>query len=151
MDPISLIVAAVAAGAAAGLKDTAASAVKDAYAALKGLLSKRGVDVGAVERKPESEPKRDSLAEDLKDGAAGDDVAVLEAAQRVIDEVRANDAAAAKAVGVDLDEVHAAFIRIADIKARGNATAVDLDHVTTTGGIDISGVDVDSGASPERP
>ena len=143
MDPISLIVAAVAAGAAAGLKDTAAAAVKDAYAALKGLLSDRGVDVDAVERKPDSQPKRESLAEDLQDGEAGTDAAVLKAAQLLIDEVKASDAAAARAVGVDLDDVSAAFVRIADVKARGDAVGVDLDNVTTTGGIDISGVDAD--------
>jgi hypothetical protein len=33
MDPISLIVLAVAVGAIAGVKDTASQAVKDAYAA----------------------------------------------------------------------------------------------------------------------
>jgi hypothetical protein len=38
MDPVSLIVAAVAAGAAEAAKGTASVAVKDAYAALKSLL-----------------------------------------------------------------------------------------------------------------
>jgi hypothetical protein len=41
MDPITLIVTALAAGAALGLKDAASSAVKDAYASLKALLQKR--------------------------------------------------------------------------------------------------------------
>ena len=77
---------------------------------------------------------------------------MLEAAHLVIEAVKANDTAAARAVGVDLDDVSALrFVRIADIRARGNATAVDLDNVRATGGIDISGVDVDSGAAPERP
>lgn len=39
MDPISMIVTALAAGAAASSKDTASVAVKDAYAGLKSLVS----------------------------------------------------------------------------------------------------------------
>jgi hypothetical protein len=41
MDPITLIVAALAAGAALGIKDTASSAVQDAYASLKAHAKKR--------------------------------------------------------------------------------------------------------------
>ena len=41
MDPITLIVTALAAGAALGITDTASSAIKDAYAALKTLVRKR--------------------------------------------------------------------------------------------------------------
>jgi|1186.fasta_scaffold354253_1 hypothetical protein len=63
MDPVTVIVSALAVGAAAGVKETAAAGVKDAYAALKRLLGERygGVDVAAVERRPESEAKRRSL------------------------------------------------------------------------------------------
>ena len=41
MDPITLIVAALAAGAASALQDGASAAVKDAYARLKALVTKR--------------------------------------------------------------------------------------------------------------
>lgn len=41
MDPITLIVTALASGAALGVTDTASSAVKDAYAELKALVKKR--------------------------------------------------------------------------------------------------------------
>jgi hypothetical protein len=41
MDPVTLIVLALAAGAAAGLKDTASSAVTDTYTSLKALAKKR--------------------------------------------------------------------------------------------------------------
>ena len=40
MDPITLIVTALAAGAAAGMRDTASSVVKDAYTGLKALVRK---------------------------------------------------------------------------------------------------------------
>ena len=41
MDPISLIVAALAAGASAAVKDTAGQAVKDAYSGLKALVKRK--------------------------------------------------------------------------------------------------------------
>jgi hypothetical protein len=41
MDPVTLIVTALAAGAASALQDGAAQAVKDAYARLKGLVKRR--------------------------------------------------------------------------------------------------------------
>ena len=41
MEPISLILAALAAGAAAAAKDTAGTAVKDAYEGLKALIKKK--------------------------------------------------------------------------------------------------------------
>ena len=41
MDPVSLIVAALAAGASAALKDTATEAIKDAYNGLKSLLKRK--------------------------------------------------------------------------------------------------------------
>ena len=41
MDPVTLIVTALAAGAASALQDGAAVAVKDAYARLRALVTKR--------------------------------------------------------------------------------------------------------------
>jgi hypothetical protein len=41
MDPTTLIIGALAAGAAAAAKDTASQAVKDAYAGLKALIQRR--------------------------------------------------------------------------------------------------------------
>jgi hypothetical protein len=41
MDPITLIVSALAAGAAVGAQDTVSAMVKDAYAGLKALARKR--------------------------------------------------------------------------------------------------------------
>jgi hypothetical protein len=41
MDPVTLILTALAAGAALGVKDTASAAVQDAYEGLKALVRKR--------------------------------------------------------------------------------------------------------------
>jgi hypothetical protein len=59
MEPISLIVTALVAGASAALKDTASTTVKDAYAGLKALVMRRfsgntkaESQLAAVERAP---------------------------------------------------------------------------------------------------
>jgi hypothetical protein len=152
VDPISLIVAAVAAGAAAGLKDSAADAVKQAYAGLKRLLSERhGVDVVAVERKPDSEAKQASLKEDLSDAGAADDVELRDAARRLIEAVAEHDPAAARAVGVDLEDVSAAFIRIGDVDVQGAATGLRGRRVNVAGGIQVGDIRADAGGGSERP
>ena len=60
MDAISVVVAALAAGAAAGVKDSASSAVKDGYASLRALAARR------LSRHPRGEMVLDGHAEDPK-------------------------------------------------------------------------------------
>ena len=81
MDPITLIVTALAAGTALGLQDTASAMVKDAYASLKALVRKRlGGDPGAElvltrhEQAPETwqAPLRAELARTGADGDGAD-------------------------------------------------------------------------------
>lgn len=152
MEPVSLIVAAVVAGATAGLKEQAHSAVRDAYGALKQLITGRHkVDVTPVERRPESAAKQQSLEEDLADASAAEDAEVREAAQRVVTAVREHDAAAARAVGVDLDDVAAQLIRISNVSVRGNATGVELSRVEAQGSIVIEGIRVEEGDNRARP
>jgi hypothetical protein len=78
MDPITLIVTALATGAAAGLQDTASAMVKDAYASLTALVKRRlGGDPGAelVLSKHEQAPETwqaPLMAELAQAGADGD-------------------------------------------------------------------------------
>jgi hypothetical protein len=83
MDPVSMVVAALAAGVVAGVKDAAAAAVKDAYNALKGVLSRRypSVSTSGVENKPESKTQQSALEESLTDAAADTDSELFSAAQ----------------------------------------------------------------------
>jgi hypothetical protein len=85
-DSVRVIASAVSAGAAAGVKSTAAKAVVDAYGVVKKLITDRyvQVDVTAVENKPASVVKRDSLVEDLHDAGAGGDEELVAAAQRML-------------------------------------------------------------------
>jgi hypothetical protein len=151
MDPVTLIVAALATGAAAGLKDTAASAIKDAYGALKGWLSRHygGVNVDDLERKPESNAKRASLAEDLADAGAGEDEALLDLARHLVAAVRENDPQAGHVVGVDLDDVAAEFIRVGKITSTG--TGFRGKRLVVDGGLVIGDVDAGGRTGSEDP
>jgi hypothetical protein len=91
MDPITLIVTALAAGATAGATSTAEQVVKDAYAGLKALILRRFGGKGDVkaavehlEGKPESTGRKDMLKEELAQAGAGQDDALLEAARKLL-------------------------------------------------------------------
>src|ERR1700749_2253243 len=93
MDPITLIVTALAAGAAAGMRDTASSVVKDAYTGLKALVRKGlsgSPDGELVLARHEQAPEtwRAPLAAVLDEAGAGNDpglVAAAEALLRLVD------------------------------------------------------------------
>ena len=153
MDPdaVTVIVSALSAGAGAGLQDTATNAVKDAYAGLKRLITDRyRVDVSPVENKPESQAKRDSVAEDLHYAGADEDVEVLEAAEQVIAAVAQHAPAVGPAIGVDLEKLRAsAAVRIRGITATG--TGVRGRDWVVGGDVDISGVRAGQPGMPADP
>lgn len=152
MDPVSLIVAAVAAGALAGLKDSAASAVKDAYGAVKRLLGERysRVNLSALEDNPKSQIQRAAVTESLEATSAAADEELLRAVANLLTAVNAHDPAAAEAVGVDLKRIDVDIIGIHGVKATGHATGVRAQDVTAKS-MNISGVDVDATGTSDRP
>jgi hypothetical protein len=94
MTGIELILAALAAGAAAGAKDTAKAAVADAYGALKNLLHRRLTGRDQAQQALEAtetelgvwQTRRDEeLAGDLADSGADHDAEVLAAATRLLE------------------------------------------------------------------
>lgn len=140
MDPITMIVVALAAGAAAGLKPTAEQIVKDAYAAVKGLIVRKyeKVDLTPLERKPESEAKRESLREDLASTAAGEDLELMDRVRQLLDILERQAPEAGAAIGVDLKNVKANFLRAQKVVAEG--TGVKLQDSDFAGGIDLGEV-----------
>ena len=89
MDPISLVLTALAAGALAATKDTTSQAIKDAYTGLKMLISKR------FEKKPQAqmtlrEYEKDEdtwkkpLQKALIEAGADQDEAIIRQSQQVL-------------------------------------------------------------------
>jgi uncharacterized protein YbjQ (UPF0145 family) len=148
-----MIVMALAAGAAAGLKETASSAVKDAYAGVRRLIGERygGVDLEPLEQKPASEAKQASVAEDLEEAGAGSDQELLDQVRKLVAAVEEHDPGAAAAVGVDLEKVKAASLHIEGVAAEG--TGVRVRESEFAGDVDIRDVRAGpgGGARPNPP
>ena len=101
MEPITLILSALAAGATAALQETASQAVKDAYVGLKALIQKRfagkpeaEMALAQHEKKPEvwAAPLQDALVET----GADRDEAIIEQAQAVLTLVQPQQVAQGK-------------------------------------------------------
>jgi hypothetical protein len=92
VDPVSLIVAALAAGASAALKETAGQAVKDAYGGLKSLLRRKLADEpaarSAIEKHDEAPEAPEAwerpVREELTRTGLGDDEEVVRQAQELL-------------------------------------------------------------------
>lgn len=92
MDPITLIVSALAAGAAAGAGGVATQAIQDAYNGLKSLITRKFAGKGGVqnavatlETKPDSPSRQGVLAEELQAAGAGQDQELAVLAQKLLD------------------------------------------------------------------
>jgi hypothetical protein len=140
MDPITAIVSAIAVGATTGLTETATTAVKDAYAGLKRLITDRydDVDLGPVERKPDSEGRRLTLREDLEAAGVQDDDDLLAAARELIAAVRAQNDSVDRIAGIKLADVEAASLNIGKVRSTGDG--VKVERAKLTGDINISHV-----------
>lgn len=155
MEPVTMIVMALAAGAAAAVKPTAEQAVKDAYAGLKALIvrkySRASASVEALETAPESKNRRGVVEEDLAQTEAALDADVRQQAQVLLDAIQKNDPGVARVVGVDLEDIRAAMVKLANIEASGagSVTGVRVKGADVQRDIDISGVRATGSTDPK--
>lgn len=89
MDPVSLVVAALIAGATRSLEGVAEDSLKDAYAGLKGLVKRFFTDRPAandVLDKSETDPQKYEpvLKDYVEESGAAQDAEVQEAAQQLL-------------------------------------------------------------------
>ncbi len=90
MDPITLIVTALAAGAALGVQDTVSAMVKDAYAGLKALVKKRlggrpGAELVLAKHEQAPETWQAPLMAELAEAGADGDRDLIAAAKALLD------------------------------------------------------------------
>jgi hypothetical protein len=143
MDLITVIVTALALGAAS-LQDAAAHAVKDAYIGLKALIQGAGVSLDQLEAAPNSKARRAVVEEDLARTDIAQNAEVWRKVQDVFQAIQNQAPGAGAAIGVNLEEIRAASLRISDIIATGGG--VNVKRAELAGDIDISGVR--AGATP---
>ena len=89
MDPVTLIVTALAAGAATALQDGAAQVVKDAYGRLKALVQRRVAgrprgELVLAEHEASPQTWERPLAAELTEAGAGADAGLVAAAQALM-------------------------------------------------------------------
>jgi hypothetical protein len=89
MDPVTLIVTALAAGAASALQDGTSAAVKDAYARLKALVTRRftgraKAELVLAEHQAAPQTWEKPLAAELSVAGAESDVDLVAAAQALM-------------------------------------------------------------------
>ncbi len=89
MEPISLILAALGAGAVAAAKDTVGTAIKDAYEGLKGLIKKKfaaneSAKVVLDEHEKDPETYEAALKKKLTEAEIDKDEEILKVAQEVL-------------------------------------------------------------------
>lgn len=122
MDPITLIVTALAAGAALGVKDAASAAVKDAYSGLKALVKKRFSDRPTAElvlAKHEDAPQtwQAPLEAELTEAGADRDAELIAAAKALMALV---DEAGSRAGKYSVDVHGAQGVQVGDHNAQHN-------------------------------
>ena len=153
MDPITMIVSAIAAGAATGLKPLAEKVISDAYEGVKSLIQRKYSKVGqaltVLESKPESESKRASLQEDLAGTGAAEDTELLDKIKVLIEALENHKPEIPAAIGVDLKEVKAAYLKAEKVMAEG--TGVKLENSEFSGGIDLGEVRAGNVKDSENP
>lgn len=149
MDPITIILTALVAGAAAGLKPTAEQVVKDAYEGIKALIKRKyaRVSVDNLEDDPASEARKSVVREDLQKANAGDDAELLLQAKAVLDAVREHAPKAAATVGVSIEELEAQSLHVRNIVVETGG-GLSLKKVKVVGGVMIE--DVRTGGDPSK-
>jgi hypothetical protein len=148
MDPLTSLVTALAAGAAAALHSTVEQTVKDGYAALKALLQRKytQVDINQLEANPTSKNCRGVVEEELAAAGADQDAEVLQQAQILLEAIQRQAPETAAAIGVDLKDIEGAALAIRRVTATG--TGVKVEQGKFSGDITIE--DVRAGESGGR-
>jgi hypothetical protein len=122
MDPVTLILGALAAGAIKGVGETTTTAVKDAYAGLKKLVAGRlagrpSAVVALAEHEQDPETWEAPLGKALTEADAATDPQVIEAAERLMALV---DPAGASAGKYTVDLRGAQGVQVGDHNEQAN-------------------------------
>ncbi|MEH1843285.1 MAG: hypothetical protein V7L20_32255 [Nostoc sp.] len=101
MEPVSMIIAALGAGAIAATKDTAGTAVKDAYQGLKTLIKKKfesepKAQMVLEEHETDPETYEAPLKKKLAEAGADQDAEIIKLAQELLKQLKPEESATGK-------------------------------------------------------
>lgn len=118
MDSVSMIVTALALGAATGHESAVGKPVRDAYEEIKELIKRRyrtPLSIGLLEAEPESEATQGALRKVLARLNAGSDYELLAQAKTLLDLVREYTPEVPESIGIRLEDAVAASLTLDDI------------------------------------
>lgn len=155
MEPVTLIVAAIALGASDGARETTKQAIGDAYTAVKGWITNRyssvTVEVEGLEQEPEEELRRALLAKKLDQAGAGDDVELLRLAQAVLAAVEEQAPELPATVGVVIRRASVGGdVEVVDVAVDGGSGVIAED-VAAGGDLRIGKVAARAPQEPPHP
>jgi hypothetical protein len=148
MDPVATtLISALVAGATAGVTSAATTAVTDAYAALKGIITSgygKATEllesIASLEKKPDSEGRRSTVAEELELAGALNDEALVSQAEALLAIIESS--AGAQSIGLDWSDVKAARLKLGKIRVRGQSVGFRAARMEIAGAVEIGDLDV---------
>jgi len=128
----------------------AETAVKDAYESFKGLLRRKfsHVSVDVLEADLTSK-MRQGVKEKIEKTGAASDGELLESASGLLEVIRVHAPETASVIGVNLEDISGAALRISGITSAGAGVAVK--HAQMTGDIEIKDVRAGAGGRDPNP
>lgn len=138
MDPVALILTALASGAAASLQTTTTQAIKDTYAGLKGLISKKfqgnskaEVVLQAHEEDPNTWQK--PMEQTIKDVGLDQNREVLKMAELLLKLVEEKSGAmgSRQSIGTVTATASTSGTAVGAIQVGGNAGSINIGRTTT--------------------
>lgn len=155
MEPVTLIVAAIALGASDGARETTKQAIGDAYAAAKGWITDRyssvTAEVEGLEQEPEEELRRALLVKKLDQAGASDDVELLGLAQALLVAVEDQAPELPATVGVVIRRASVGGdIEVEDVAVDGGSGVVAED-IAAAGDLRIGRVAARARREPPNP
>jgi hypothetical protein len=108
MDPVSAIVSALTAGAAASAEGVASDAVKTLYAGLKKILSGKLTSLSNLEEEPADEDYRRAVQKEISRKGLADEPEVLDQVGKLTQALEQEKPDRLLAWGVDISEIRAA-------------------------------------------
>jgi len=119
MEPVSIVVSALAVGAAMGLKSTAEEVVKDAYTGFKSLIQEKYTQtkdaIDLIEQNPLSESNRGIAQGLLNRTNIANDEEILTRALALLGNINKKMPKAFEIVGIDLQIVEGENLHIEDV------------------------------------
>lgn len=133
MEPATIIVTALALGAATGLKSVAEKGVKDSYEAIKTLIRSKYPQVGIkrLEEKPDSKNRQGAVEEDIIDLEVDKDEEVLQKAKTLLKAIEKLSESEIPITGVNLEDIKGAALKIEDVISTGTGVNVTKSEFTS--------------------